>query len=91
MYKELEKAKIEGYFVYESALLVESGTSGLTAPESAALTSSEAKTAELWKLLGLEAGVKITITPTGIDSDDGDIDINFTGDGITSTEMDRQP
>lgn len=26
MYKELEKAKIEGYFVYESALLVESGT-----------------------------------------------------------------
>ncbi|MEN8223350.1 MAG: dephospho-CoA kinase [Acidobacteriota bacterium] len=26
MYKDLEKAKIEGYFVYESALLVESGT-----------------------------------------------------------------
>ena len=26
MYNELEKAKIEGYFVYESALLVESGT-----------------------------------------------------------------
>ena len=26
MYKELEKAKIEGYFIYESALLVESGT-----------------------------------------------------------------
>ena len=26
MHKELEKAKIEGYFVYESALLVESGT-----------------------------------------------------------------
>lgn len=26
MYKELKKAKIEGYFIYESALLVESGT-----------------------------------------------------------------
>ncbi|MCK5222400.1 MAG: dephospho-CoA kinase [Candidatus Aminicenantes bacterium] len=26
MYKELAKAKIEGYFIYESALLVESGT-----------------------------------------------------------------
>jgi len=26
MYKDLEKAKIKGYFVYESALLVESGT-----------------------------------------------------------------
>ncbi len=26
MYKELEKAKIHGYFIYESALLVESGT-----------------------------------------------------------------
>ncbi len=26
MYRELEKAKIDGYFVYESALLVESGT-----------------------------------------------------------------
>ena len=26
VYKELEKAKIEGYFIYESALLVESGT-----------------------------------------------------------------
>jgi len=73
-----------------AGVLVESGISGLTGAESAALLSTEIKTEELWTLLGLKIGDKITITPAGIDSDSGDIDIDFTGDGISSTEMERQ-
>ena len=74
-----------------SATQVETGVSGLTPTESAALVSIEAKTEEVWSLLGLEVGDKVTITPTGIATESGDIDINFTGDGVTSTVMDRQP
>jgi len=58
--------------------------SGLSAEQTTQLI-------EIWRLLGLEAGNKITITPTGVDDDDATIDIDFTGDGITSTVMDRQP
>lgn len=56
-------------------------TTGLLAPS---------KVDELHKLLGLETGVKITITPANISSDDAVIDIDLTGDGISSTTMDRQ-
>ena len=65
-------------------LAIATGGSGLSAGEALQLQ-------DLHKLLGLNKAVKITITPAGIDSDDGDIDINFTGDGISSTVMDRQP
>ena len=73
-----------------AGLIVVTTGSGLDAGQDAKLTSVEAKTEELWTLLGLKLGDKITITPAGIDSDSGDIDIDFTGDGISSTEMDRQ-
>lgn len=46
---------------------------------------------EIYTLLGLEEGNYIDITPTGVDSEDGSIDINFTGDGVSLTRMDRQP
>lgn len=58
--------------------------SGLSATEATQLL-------EVWRLLGLEAGNKITITPAGVDDDSATIDINFTGDGISSTVMERQP
>jgi hypothetical protein len=58
--------------------------SGLSAGEALQLQ-------DIHKLLGLNKSVNITITPTGIDSDDADIDIDLTGDGISSTTMDRQP
>jgi len=74
-----------------AGLIVVTTGSGLDAGQDAKLTSAEAKTAELWKLLGLKVGDKITITPTGVDSESGDIDIDFTGDGVSSTVMDRQP
>lgn len=45
---------------------------------------------EIHKLLGLNSSVTITITPTGVDSSDAAIDINFSGDGVSSTTMDRQ-
>lgn len=65
-------------------LAIATGGSGLSGTESLQLQ-------DIHKLLGLNKSVNITITPAGVDSDDADIDINFTGDGISSTTMDRQP
>lgn len=45
---------------------------------------------ETHTVLGLEKGNKTTVTPTGIVSESGNIDINFTGDGVNQTVMDRQ-
>jgi hypothetical protein len=45
---------------------------------------------EVWTRLGLEAGNAITDTTSGIDSQDGSIDINRTGDGVTSSTLTRQ-
>ena len=65
-------------------LAIATGGSGLSATEALQLQ-------DLHKLLGLNKSVNITITPTGIDSSDGDIDIDLSGDGIATTTMDRQP
>ena len=46
---------------------------------------------ETHKALGLDAADPVTVTPTGLDSVSGDIDVNFTGDGVSSTTMTRQP
>jgi hypothetical protein len=56
---------------------------GLTAEQATQLL-------EVYALLGLESGNPITITPAGVNSDDATIDIDFTGDGVTSTVMERQ-
>ena len=52
--------------------------------------SGDTKVEEAWKTLGLDRIDPVTITADGIDSDSGDIDVDFTGDGITSTRMARQ-
>jgi hypothetical protein len=52
--------------------------------------SGDTKVEETWKTLGLDRLDPVEVTPTGIDSDSGDIDVNFSGDGITSTRMERQ-
>jgi hypothetical protein len=44
---------------------------------------------EMWKLLGLDDGDKITITPGGVTTEQASFVITFTGDGVTSTTMDR--
>lgn len=51
---------------------------------------SQPKVDEVHKVLGLNASDPVTITPSGVDSDSGDIDVNFSGDGVTSTRMERQ-
>ena len=66
-----------------SAIDVTAGN-GLTAAQTTQLL-------EIWRILGLEVGNAITITPTGVDDANATIDINFSGDGISSTTMDRQP
>lgn len=52
--------------------------------------SGDTKAEEIWKTLGLDRNDAVVITPTGIDSDSGDIDVEFTGDGETTTTMTRQ-
>lgn len=52
--------------------------------------SGDTKVEETWKTLGLDRLDPVDITPGGIDSDSGDIDVDFSGDGITSTRMERQ-
>jgi len=64
--------------------------SGLDTGQDASLTNIESKMIEVFKLLGLQTGITVTITPAGIDTSDSAIDIDFTGDGISSTVMERQ-
>lgn len=52
--------------------------------------SGDTKVEETWKTLGLDRLDPMTITPTGIDSDSGDINVDLSGDGISETGMDRQ-
>ena len=66
-----------------AGLIVVTSGSGLSAAQTTQLL-------ELWQLLGLDNTNTITITPAGVDSEDATIDIDFTGDGIASTTMDRQ-
>lgn len=61
---------------------------GTTTVNDELLTSAQLR--EVWKILGLDKGDPVEVRPTGIDSDSGDIDINFTGDGITLTRQVRQ-
>ena len=73
-----------------SAGKIETG-SGLDAGQDAKLTSIDSRMAEVWTTLGLEVGNKMVVTPTGLVSEDGLIVVDFTGDGETSTTMERQP
>ena len=45
---------------------------------------------DLWTHAGLDADAPITVTPTGVDSLGGRIDINITGDGVNSNTFTRQ-
>lgn len=74
------------------------GSGGLVTDESSgtavvdvagAMTADQLK--DVYTLLGLDVGNTVTITPSGADSSSGDIDINFTGDGVNTTTMTRQP
>ncbi len=58
--------------------------SGLTAAQSTQL-------AEIYKRLGLDIADPITDTTAGIDSGSGDINIDRTGDGETTSTLTRQP
>ena len=45
---------------------------------------------DIWTHAGLDPDAAITVTPTGVDSANGRIDINITGDGNTSNTVTRQ-
>jgi len=66
-----------------AGLIVTTVGSGLSIEQAAQLK-------DIYKLLGLDNTDSVTVTPAGVDSNSGDIDINFTGDGVASTTMERQ-
>jgi len=52
--------------------------------------SGDTKVEETWKVLGLDRNDPMTVTPTTIDSDSGDVDVNLSGDGVASSRSIRQ-
>lgn len=90
----------DGIFKYEYVTAVNSIEYAARADGDPAVTgqatvryvsgSGDTKVEETWKTLGLDRLDPAEVTPDGIDSDSGDIDVNFSGDGITSTRMERQ-
>jgi hypothetical protein len=65
-----------------SAGLIVTGTSGLSAAQGTQLQ-------ELWQLQGLEVGNPVTNTTTSRQTDDATIDIDITGDGVTTSTVSR--
>lgn len=61
-------------------------SAGLIDAETMAALISEVHIA-----LGLALGNAATVTPSGLTTALGDIDVEFTGDGVSSTTMTRQP
>jgi hypothetical protein len=75
----------------EKVLLAETGVSGLTPEESAALIATAAaavKVDELHRIQGLKSGEPMTVTPTSRVA--GDIALEISGDGISETTVTRQ-
>jgi hypothetical protein len=46
---------------------------------------------DVYTAMGFNIDETVTITPTGLDSSGGSVSVVFTGDGVTSTTMTRQP
>jgi hypothetical protein len=87
-----DNIRVEGFAtspILGSAFTTVSYTASVS-PSISTLVTIEDRVQEIWKLLGLDVSDVITITPTGIDSASGLIDINFSGDGVASTVMTRQ-
>ena len=61
-----------------------SSGSGLSVAQSTQLI-------EIYTALGLNILDPAELTPAGLDSDSGDIEVTFTGDGILLTRMVREP
>ena len=76
-------------FDVENGILNPTDKVTVISTNSAGLISSP-KIDEVHTRLGLELGNPITDTTTGIDSADGSIDIDRTGDGVTTSTLTRQ-
>ena len=70
-------------------LVTDNSTGTADIDVTGAMTADQLK--DVYKLLGLDISDAITITPAGADSASGDIDVTFTGDGVSTTTMTRQP
>jgi hypothetical protein len=74
------------------------GSGGLVTDNStgtAVVNTDGAMTADqlhdIYTAMGFNIDETVTITPAGLDSSGGSVSVVFTGDGVTSTTMTRQP
>jgi hypothetical protein len=74
----------------DKVTVISTNSAGLISAGTALSALEQTQLDEIHKLLGLNASVTVTITPTGVDTSDAAIDIDFTGDGVSTTTMDRQ-
>jgi hypothetical protein len=74
----------------DKVTIISTNSAGLISAGTALSALEQIQLDEIHKLLGLNASVTVTITPAGVDTSDSAIDIDFTGDGINTTTMDRQ-
>lgn len=68
--------------------LQSSNSAGLA--QSSLIDQTNQRTTELWQNEGLEVGNPLTVTPASRSTQDNTIDLDLTGDGISSTTVTRQ-
>ena len=81
-----------GVLVQNQVQVITTNSAGLqTVTSGSGLSAAQAtQLVEIYTRLGLNVSDPITDTTSGIDSDSGDIDINRTGDGTTTSTLTRQ-
>jgi hypothetical protein len=84
---EVDATNTDGTISCRGVAAFADNSAGSTVDTTGLLRPSEVD--EVWKLLGLDPNDKITITPAGVTTEQTSFVITFTGDGITSTTMDR--
>ena len=84
---QLAASNTDGTISVRGACEFEDLSAGTAVDTGALLEPNQVR--EVWKILGLDLDDVITITPTGVTTSQGSFVIAFSGDGITSTIMDR--
>ena len=75
----------------DKVTVISTNSAGLISVGTAMTATETLKLSEIYTRLGLDSSNAITDTVAGIDSALGDIDINRTGDGDTTSTLTRQP
>ncbi len=81
-----------GVLVQNQVQVIPTNSGGLQTVTSGSGLSTDQATQliEVWKLMGLQTGNPVTITPTSQKTDDDSVEVALSGDGVTTTTITRQ-